>query len=167
MKIGVFLAILWCFLPAPAQCQSVSATEINRLVTPLCSADKPGIVVGVFDKGHVRYERACGAADLSNSIPISISTKFEIASMSKQFTAFAILLLADRGKLAIDAPLSNYLDLLQWARRTTLRQLLWHTSGVRDYLDLMDLAGWKPYDSVITQDDVLSIMESQNNGITN
>jgi CubicO group peptidase (beta-lactamase class C family) len=161
VKIGVFLVILCCFLPAPAQCQSVSATEIDSLVAPLCSADKPGIVVGVFDKGHVRYERACGAADLSNSIPISISTKFEIASMSKQFTAFGILLLAERGKLAIDAPLSNYLDLLQWARRTTLRQLLWHTSGIRDYLDLMDLAGWKPYESVITQDDVLSIMESQ------
>lgn len=119
------------------------------------------MVVGIFENGHVEYERACGVADLADSIPMTLGTKFEIASMSKQFTAFGLLLLAGRGKVSLDAPLSNYVSLPAWARLTTLRQLLWHTSGVRDYLDLMDLAGWRPYDSVITQDDVLSIMQTQ------
>jgi CubicO group peptidase (beta-lactamase class C family) len=84
-----------------------------------------------------------------------------VASVSKQFTAFAITLLAQQGKLSVDDELRKYLpEIHDFGKPITLRHLLYHTSGLRDQWDLLVLAGWR-MDDVITQEDILTMLKRQ------
>lgn len=92
-----------------------------------------GYAVAVADDaGRILFARAYGQADLENDIPVRADNVFRVGSISKEFTAAAILLLADRGKLSIDDPVSNYIDGFP-DTKITLRHLLSHTSGLRNY----------------------------------
>ena len=84
------------------------------------------------------FAEAYGAARLDPFEPMTVDTVVDIGSVSKQFTATAILMLAERGKVDFDAPLSTYLpDLPAWASRPTIAQLIHHQSGIPDYIDLL------------------------------
>jgi CubicO group peptidase (beta-lactamase class C family) len=86
----------------------------------------------------VVFAEAYGAAHLDPFAPMTVDTVVDIGSVSKQFTATAILLLAERGAIDLDAPLSTYLpDLPAWASQPTIAQLIHHQSGIPDYLDLL------------------------------
>jgi D-alanyl-D-alanine carboxypeptidase len=95
----------------------------------------PGLSMAIVHDGAVVYEKAYGVADLENSIPVAPQSPFKIASLTKPITAIAVLQLVERGLVALDRPVIDYLDDLppQW-RATTVRQLLAHTSGLPDYL---------------------------------
>ena len=100
-------------------------------------------------------------ADLEHQVAISPSTIFHVASMSKQFIAFAIHLLAQEGKLSLDDDIRKYLpELNDFGRTITIRHLLHHTSGLRDQWNLLALAGWR-LDDVITEDDILNLVWRQ------
>ncbi len=94
-----------------------------------------------------------GLAQIEAGIAITPETIFDIASTSKQFTATVILLLGQEGVIALDAPLRDYLtDLPGWAERVTLRQMLHHTSGIPDYIELLVSAGTQPTEpATVTQ----------------
>src|SRR5678816_1804692 len=116
-----------------------------------CRSDLRSVEPGRFGRhgGHCDRARGhylskgYGSAQLEHDIPITDRTVFHAASISKQFTAMAILLLEQEGKLSLDATVGQYLD---WAPHTThaitVRQLIFHTSGLRDMTDLLKVAGW-------------------------
>lgn len=96
----------------------------------------PGAAIMVLQNGHVSYVEAFGLRDATRRLPVRADSHFEIGSITKQFTAAIILQLQEAGKIRIDRPLSDYLPDAPHAKEVTLRQLLTHTSGLHDYLDL-------------------------------
>lgn len=92
-----------------------------------------GAAVGVAYDGRIVFVRGYGSADLENRVPVGANTVFRIGSVTKQFTAAAVLKLADQGKLSVDDPLSKYFPNFPRGAEVTLRQLLNHTSGISNY----------------------------------
>jgi CubicO group peptidase (beta-lactamase class C family) len=118
----------------------------------------PGCALAVVEDGRVTLARGYGFADLRRRLPITPRTVFDIASASKQFTAASVLLLAARGRLSLDDDVRKYLpELPRHDAAITLRQLLHHTSGLPNYLDLLAKAG-KRYEEVTTDDDALAAL---------
>ena len=95
----------------------------------------PGAAIAVTVDGNPIYTSAYGLRDRERALPVRTDTPFEIGSITKQFTAAAIVQLQEAGKLQLDDPLSRYLPHAPHASELTLRQLLTHTSGLRDYFD--------------------------------
>ncbi len=140
------------------------ATDPTRQVDQLMasfSGNRPGGVVAVTRGGRIVFARAYGMANLEDSIPNTTETVFHIASVSKQFTAFSIALLADEGRLSLDDDIRRYLPRLHdFGRTITIRNLLNHTSGLRDQWELWAMAGGR-LDDVIRQQDLLQLIERQ------
>lgn len=129
-----------------------ASDEISPTVEPIPAVDalfaeydnpgSPGCALGVIHKGEFIYRQGYGMANLEHGIPISEESIFRIGSTSKQFTAMAIALLAEQGKLSLEDPLNTYFKSFpDWASEVTVGQLVHHTSGIRDYLTLAYLAG--------------------------
>jgi CubicO group peptidase (beta-lactamase class C family) len=98
----------------------------------------PGACVLAFDQGEIVFQHAYGLADVENSVACTPQTNFRMASVSKQFTAFAVMLLVDRGKLHLDDTLDKFFPgFPAYGRRIALRHLLTHTSGLPDYEELI------------------------------
>ena len=110
-------------------------------------ADAPGISVAISRDGYTIYERSFGLADIGHSVAIDRDTRFHIASISKQFTAFAIMLLEDEGKLSLDDDIRRHLPDLQMPDPITIRQLLSHSSGLREQNTLMAMIGRSEQDA--------------------
>ncbi len=108
----------------------------------------------------IRHES--GMADLDHNVTITPSTVFHVASMSKQFTAASIVVLAQQGKLSFDDDVRKYIpELPDFGSLITIRNLIHHTSGLRDQWNLLGLAGWRYSQDLITDDDVLSVLTRQ------
>jgi CubicO group peptidase (beta-lactamase class C family) len=123
--------------------------------------DSPGAAVVVVKDGEVFYQRGYGSAQLEYSIPITPSTVFHVASVSKQFTCMAIELLARDGKLSWDDDVHRYLpELPDYGTPITLRHLGNHTSGIRDQWELLMMGGWR-FDDVITREQILRMVFRQ------
>lgn len=138
-----------------------NATRVDALFAPWSATDSPGCAVAVVRDGRIAYSRGYGMANLDLDVANTSSTVFNIASMSKQFTAASIVMLAQAGKLALDDDVRKYVpELPQYERTITIRQLLQHTSGIRDFIDLMTLGG-RPIDSVYTLDKTLRLIARQ------
>ena len=121
----------------------------------------PGAAVAVTRNGRVVYSQGYGSAQLEYRVPVTPSTIFHVASVSKQFTTFAVALLARDGALSWDDELHTHLpELPDLGRPVTLRQLATHTSGVRDQWELLIQAGWR-IDDVITREQILQLMQRQ------
>ncbi len=100
--------------------------------------DVPGLSVLVAQEGEIRLVRSCGAANLGTNTPVSPDTNFRLASLTKQFTAMSIMILAERGKLALDDPLPAFVPgFPRYGEYITLAHFLTHTSGLLDYEDLI------------------------------
>lgn len=146
---------------APDEAKKLAA-EVDKIFAPMDTTASPGCALGVFQDGRVIYQRGYGMADLDHDVPITPASPFHVASVSKQFTAAAILLLAKDGKLALDDEVQKYVpEVPRFERPITLRQLLHHTSGLRDQWDLLDLAGWRYSLDLITDEDILSVVSRQ------
>jgi D-alanyl-D-alanine carboxypeptidase len=115
----------------------------------------PGVTIEVVQGGHVVYSHAYGFRDLKGRIPADVDTYYEAGSITKQFTAAAILQLKEAGKLDIDVKLATYLPAAPHASEVSLRQLLSHTSGLPEYFDGPDVetAAGKPtsFDQVMAR----------------
>ncbi len=129
--------------PAPvavvtADAQASFAGKIDALMSQY--AHGPGCAVGVVQHGALTFARGYGFADVASRTPIDATTTFDLASTSKQFTAALVLQLVAEGKLALDDPMTKYVPELkhQNGRAITIADLLHHTSGLPDYIGLMD-----------------------------
>jgi CubicO group peptidase (beta-lactamase class C family) len=128
--------------PAPTASPDGRPAASVATLTAAAFADKPGCSAAVGIEGRVAWAGARGLADLAADEPLTPATVFDIASLSKQFTATAVLLLAQDGRLAVGDPLSRHLDgLPAWLGRVTLSQLVHHTSGIPEYGDLLRRQG--------------------------
>ena len=119
-----------------------SSTLVDQLFAEYNNPRSPGCSVAISRNGAIVYEHGYGMADLEWNIPITPTTVMGAASISKQFTAMSILLLAQRGKLSLDDDVSKYVP--DWAdheHHVTIRHLLTHTSGLREGFGLLGLAG--------------------------
>lgn len=115
-----------------------SAEALTRLVP----ADQPGCSAAVARDGTVIWAGAAGLADLATGTPVTTKTRFDMASVSKQFTATAILMLQREGELSVQDPIANYVDgLPDWGATITLDQLIHHTSRIPDYWVALDDIG--------------------------
>jgi CubicO group peptidase (beta-lactamase class C family) len=125
-------------------------------------APGPGCSVGVSLNGETIFERAFGLAEMEHNIPNTPQTIFESGSVAKQFTAAAMVLLQLDGKLNIDDPVRKYIpELPEYDKPITIRHLLNHTSGMRDWGSVMALTGVGRGDRVITQDIALDVIIHQ------
>ena len=137
-------------------------TKVDKLFAQWNKPDSPGCALGVYKDGQIVYKRGYGMANLNDDVPITPATVFHVASMSKQFTAASILLLAQQGKLSLDDDVHKYIpELPNFGEPITLRHLLHHTSGIRDQWSLLGLAGWRYSQDLITDDDVMSVLVRQ------
>ncbi len=140
---------------------SLPVDTIDALFRSWDTPDSPGCALGVVHDGALAYTRGYGLANLEYGIPITPASVFHVASVSKQFTATAVALLAREGKLTLDDDVRQYLpELPAYSAPITLRYLILHTSGLRDQWDLLYLAGWREAD-LKTNADVLALARAQ------
>ncbi len=118
--------------------------KVDKLFAQWDKPDSPGCALGVIKDGKFVYKRGYGSANLDYNAPLSSESVFYIASTSKQFTAASILLLVRRGRVSLDDDIRKYFpELPRYEAPITVNHLVHHTSGVRDYLELMGMAGRK------------------------
>jgi CubicO group peptidase (beta-lactamase class C family) len=131
------LPVLFFFLcTTPSMSRADDAPEVANLessLTKRLSSDGPGVVVLLARDGKTLFSHGYGLADRERQIPATPETRFRIGSVTKQFTAAAILHLAEQRKLSIDDPLTKYFPHYPGGDKITLRQLLTHTSGLHDF----------------------------------
>ncbi|MBM3284685.1 MAG: serine hydrolase, partial [Candidatus Aminicenantes bacterium] len=119
-----------------------SAARVDALFAEWDKRDSPGCSLAVVRDGKIIYKSGYGMANLELGIPITPQSVFYIGSVSKQFTAFCIALLAREGKLALDDDIRQHIpEMPDYGNPVTIRHLLHHTSGIRDYLELENIAG--------------------------
>ncbi len=159
---GIFIFILATgLILSCATDKSSVATQIDEIFAGF-DKNAPGCAVVVIKDGEVVFKKSYGLANLEYEIPISTATVFNIASASKQFTAFCIALLESEGKLSFDDDIRKYLpDLPEYEKTVTIRHLLHHTSGLPDH-SLIGLAGLQT-DDVLTQGLILKLIKTQRN----
>ena len=141
----------------------VTDAQIDRVFERWNSSTTPGCAVGAAVGGKPVLSKAYGMADLEHDARITADTIFEAGSVSKQFTAAAILQLAREGKLSIDDPVRKYIPELPDypPPRLTIRHMLNHTSGLRDWGSVEAIAGWPRTTRAYTHDHVLEIVSRQ------
>jgi CubicO group peptidase (beta-lactamase class C family) len=145
----------------PLAVQDLPTKKIDALFKEWNTPNTPGVSVAVIDKGKIVFAKGYGIANLEYNVPIKTETIFHVASVSKQFTAMAVVLLESEGKLSLEDDVHKYLpELPDYGQKITIRNLLQHTSGIRDQWQTLGLAGWSPTD-VITQDQILRMLFRQ------
>ncbi|MEX2122980.1 MAG: serine hydrolase domain-containing protein [Woeseia sp.] len=123
---------------------TVASQQVDALFAPLTAGIQPGVAVMVIHDGAIVHAAGYGYADLDNRIPIDPDSAFRLASVSKQFTAMAIMVLAESGALAYDDPVSRYLPQLSPYEGVTIRHLMTHTGGLPEYYEVIDTASGMP-----------------------
>ena len=138
------------------------AKQVDKIFAKWDRGDSPGCALGVYRGGQIIYKRGYGMEDLNEDVHITPGTVFHVASMSKQFTAASIVLLAQQGKLSLDDDVRKYIpELPDFGQKITIRNLVYHTSGLRDQWALLELAGWRYSKDLITDEDVMSLLTRQ------
>ena len=138
-----------------------SAAAVDEVFSDLTKPGSPGCALAVYRDGKILYAKGYGLANIEESVAINPQSVFDIGSTSKQFTAAAIILLEKQGKLAVNDDVRKFIpELPSYGQKITILQLLNHTSGLRDYLSLMELAGINT-DSVTTDADALALITRQ------
>jgi CubicO group peptidase (beta-lactamase class C family) len=142
MRVLTTLLAVFLTIPVFAQLRQPNAAEIDAVFAEVDRTNTPGCSLAITHGGKVIYSRGYGMASLEHGVANSPETVFYIASVSKQFTAATIVLLAEEGKVALDDSVRKYVpELPAYADAITLRHLIHHTSGLRDYLSLSGLTG--------------------------
>jgi CubicO group peptidase (beta-lactamase class C family) len=121
----------------------------------------PGVAVAVVKDGKIIFKKGYGTANLEYDTPITPKTVFQIASVSKQFTAFSIYLLEKQGKISLEDDIRKYVpEVPDFGKTVRIKHLLAHTGGIRDQWSLLTLAGWR-MDDIITTEHILKIISRQ------
>jgi CubicO group peptidase (beta-lactamase class C family) len=144
---------------APLAAQTPLEGRVDDVFRQYASTTTPGCAIGVAQRGRVLLERAYGMADLERNVALTAASILEAGSVSKQFTAAAVLLLARDGKLSLDDPVRRWVpEVADFGQPLTLRHLLHHTSGLRDWGSVAGIAGWPRNTRAIDHTYVLQII---------
>ncbi|WP_299436744.1 serine hydrolase domain-containing protein [uncultured Aquimarina sp.] len=144
-----------------SQNSKVEVEKIDALFSAWNQGKTPGASVSVIKNGTVIFKKAYGLGNIENNIPNTTSSLFNIASNSKQFTAFAALLLEEEGKLSLEDDIRKYIpELPDFGYTIKVKNLAQHTHGIRGVIYLLGMAGWNIED-VITKKDVFKLFKQQ------
>ena len=163
MRPLALTTLLCCLLLAGASssAQEDLTEKLDRIFAEWNTTSSPGCALAVVKDGHVVYEHGYGMANLELGIAITPQSVFDIGSISKQITAMAILLLAQDHKLSLDDDVRKYLpEIPDYGSTITIRHMLHHTSGLRNYDDLFDLEGI-PEADLTTDRDAMDLIVRQ------
>ncbi|MFL6467229.1 MAG: serine hydrolase domain-containing protein, partial [Pyrinomonadaceae bacterium] len=169
------MRILTFFAAVLFICSSIGLGQVPDKVKVMAGAERafekaakansmpsPGCAAGVSLNGESIFEKAFGLAEMEHNVPNTAQTIFESGSVAKQFTATALVLLQQEGKLSIDDPVRKYIpELPDYGKPLTIRHMLNHTAGLRDWGSVMELTGAGRGDRVITQDIALDVISRQ------
>ncbi|MFN7999633.1 MAG: serine hydrolase domain-containing protein [Acidobacteriota bacterium] len=168
MKKLIFVTLLLAAVAASSAAQSkkpaaqTTTARVNKLFEKWDKPTSPGCALSVIKDGQIIHKRGFGMANLDHDIPITPATIFHVASVSKQFTAASIALLAQQNKLSLDDPVRKYIpELPDFGTPITIRHLVHHTSGLRDQWTLLGLSGLRYGLDRIADSDVLDVMARQ------
>ena len=158
--LSLFIVLLHVF-NSYGQTSQKQIQKIDSLFTSWNVSNHPGGSVLVSKDGKTIFSKSYGLANIEYEVPNTNNTLFNIASISKQFTAMGIVLLEQQNKLSIDDDIRKHIpELPDFGETITIRHLLHHTSGLRDLHGLLGLAGWRRGD-LETNDDVYRIIKNQ------
>lgn len=139
----------------------LSNAEVDDLFKDYNTTSSPGCAIAVIHNGEVVYKKGYGIANLEYDIAISPSTVFDIASVSKQFAGLAISTLVQEGKISLDDDIRKYLpEVPDFGRVITIQHLVHHTSGLRDWPQTLNVAGWR-WDEVFSFKDIMRMVKNQ------
>jgi CubicO group peptidase (beta-lactamase class C family) len=145
--------------------EPVATTEEKRVQQLLYryEGEVPGMAVGIIRSGELTFSEVAGQANLPHDVPFSVGTRSNIGSVSKQFTAMAILLLEQDGKLSLDDPVTKHLPQIpEFEQVVTLRHLLTHTSGYREFFNTLAMKGVRFEEGdMVQQDDIVELVQRQ------
>ncbi len=159
-RLPGLLLLAACAAVVPLEGQSLDP-RIDSIFAAYDKRDSPGCAVAVQKNGHSLFAKGYGMASLEHDVPITPATAFYAASVSKQFTAFAVAMLAKQGKLSLDDDVRKWIpEVPDFGKTITIRQLIHHTSGLRDYFVLLRMTGW-PADGPITEARFLDLVSRQ------
>ena len=162
MRIRHLLLTPLVLLAAPAAAQSDPAVRVDSLFAAWNNPQSAGCAVGVARNGRTLLSRAYGSANLEHDIPNTPETVFEAGSVSKQFTAAAVVLLARQGRVSLDDDVRKHIpEVPDYGTPITLRHLLNHTSGLRDWGSVVQLAGWPRGTRIYTHAHTLDVVSRQ------
>jgi len=163
MRRHAFASLVLCLLVAGRSfaAQDALTDKVDRIFAGWNTTSSPGCALAVVKDGRIVYEHGYGMANLELGIAITPQSVFDIGSVSKQITAMAILLLAQEGKISLDADIRKYLpEIPDYGSQITIRHMLHHTSGLRNYDDLFDLEGI-PEADLTTDRDAMELIVRQ------
>ncbi len=154
----LFILIVTLSLSAAADDKT---EKVDKLFEKWDSTASPGVSMAIIHNGEIIYERGYGMANLEHGVPITPETVFRIGSTSKQFTAACIAILSLHGKLSLDDDIRKYIpELPDYDKPITVRHLVHHISGIRDYLGLAYLSG-KSGDDFYTAEETVAMVARQ------
>ncbi|UCG87548.1 MAG: serine hydrolase [Gemmatimonadota bacterium] len=143
------------------EAQDPLGSKVDSMFAEFDHLESPGWAVLAVRRGEVVLRRGYGMANLEHQRPITASTVFDIASVSKQFAAMAISILVEQGVLSLDDDVRQYVpELPEFGHTITIRHLVHHTSGLRDWPGTLAVAGWR-MDDVISFDQILTMAFNQ------
>lgn len=160
-KVLTLLLLTCCYFTVAGQSLQDTLAQIDQLFSRF-KADEPGCQLSISRNGQTIYSKAWGMADLEHQAPLSVTSIIEAGSVSKQFTAAAILLLEQQGKLSLNDDIRKYLpEIPDYGDVIRIRHLMHHTSGLRDWGSVMEIAGWPRTTKTYSNDDALMIVSHQ------
>lgn len=163
MKTKFFSTLFFTFLfhIVNAQLTDPLSKKVDSIFADYTKTNSPGCALAILKDGKIIYKKGYGISNLEYNIPISPSSIFHVASISKQFTAAAIVMLSLEGKLSLDDDIRKYLpEVPDFGHTITFNHLLHHSSGLRDQWEMQRFAGWRQ-DDVITENDIMEMLSHQ------
>ncbi|MBL0156619.1 MAG: beta-lactamase family protein [Bryobacterales bacterium] len=164
MRLQILIITLTATLALAALCPAQTASrkgEVDRIFAGF-NTHTPGCAVGVAERGTVVLTAGYGMADLERNVAITPETVFESGSVAKQFTAAALMLLAQEGKISLDDPMRKYLpELADYGAPLTIRQVISHISGMREWRPIAAFGGAEEGTFVYTNRDLLQMAAQQ------
>ncbi|RFS18452.1 serine hydrolase [Emticicia sp. C21] len=161
--ITLLFYLLSAAIPCASQANITSeiVADIELLLKEYDRKNKPGLTVGIIKDGNLVFQQGYGMANIAKKIPNAPDVSYEIASVSKQFTAAAIVSLIQKKQLSFEDDIHKYLpDFPDYGKSITIYHLLYHTSGIRDYMVLMWLTG-RSFEAAFTNKEALEIIKQQ------
>ena len=156
------LAFVALLTAGHAHAQQIDTARIDKIFQQFTTPNTPGCVLGIGRAGVPLYQRGYGMSNLEYEVPLTERSIVEIGSVSKQFTAAAILLLAQRGVLSLDDDIRKWLpEVPDFGRKITVRMLANHTSGLRDQWGLLGMMNSPPGSAVHTPELILDLVSRQ------
>jgi CubicO group peptidase (beta-lactamase class C family) len=163
MRTIAILALLAGFILRPGTTADDNPGRVDQIFAAYVKPGSPSCALGVIQDGNFVYRKGYGLASLELGVPLSSESVFYMGSVSKQFTAASVVLSAEQGFLSLDDNVRKFVpELADYGRPITLRQMLHHTGGFRDFLSLIGLAG-RNADEIHSEAELIDLIAGQRN----